>query len=152
MTYCNFTFYCNYSWKRNVKCFGHFNVKSQTLHTAHTAYSAIHHPSGVSRTEVLSQPSLLQPKPVHICHRKRGHNDGLYGARIGAARVLRLEQTLRVSGRGARALKRRPASREGMGASAIWRSQFSLLRRTLVIISSVQGRFPKVQISIFPDS
>ena len=31
MTYCNFTFYCNYSWKRNVKCFGHFNVKSQTL-------------------------------------------------------------------------------------------------------------------------
>ena len=31
MTYCNFTFYCNYSWKRNVKCFGHFNVKSRSL-------------------------------------------------------------------------------------------------------------------------
>ena len=78
---------------------------AHTAHTAHTAYSAIHHPSGVSRTEVLSQPSLLQPKPVHICHRKRGHNDGLYGARIGAARVHRGGE--------------RPAIRAGVGVRRI---------------------------------
>ena len=41
MTYCNFTFYCNYSWKRNVKCFGHFNVKSQTL--AQCVYPNLYH-------------------------------------------------------------------------------------------------------------